>query len=350
MNPELARRIALSQARGVNISNVEALIERAGGFDRLIAAMPPQRRSVAEAEVTFIEKNGIDALYYECPDFPRRLLDCEDAPVMLYRLGRCDLNARHVVAIVGTRNATIYGHRFTADLVAGLAKRLDSLVIVSGLAYGIDVQAHRAALDNRVPTVGVVAHGLTTLYPADHRSVAARMVAEGGAIVTEYLSGAPIHRGNFLARNRIVAGLADVVVLVESDIKGGAMVTANIADGYNRDVCVAPGRVTDRYSAGPNALLVRRKASPIRDADDLIELMNWTPAAQASAPELPFVELSEEKMRIIEYLRSHPESTLDDLARDLGVPYPAMSARMMEMEMDDLVECTPGGTYMILRK
>lgn len=349
MNTELERRIAFSQSRGVNVATAERILERAGGLEAFSAQVAPALREKAAKEALFLESKNIDALFYTGSEYPRRLLECEDAPTMLYRLGHCDLNNRHVIAIVGTRNSTVYGNRVTADLVADLAEKLDRPLIVSGLAYGIDVNAHRAALNCGCPTVAVVAHGLTTIYPAEHRSVAASIVNAGGAIVTEYLSDAAIHRSNFLARNRIVAGLADVTIIVESDIKGGAMVTAGIADAYNRDVGAVPGRVTDRYSSGPNSLIARRKASIIRNADDLIELMNWDCrlAEPARAPELPFVELTEEKAAVINYLRQNPDATTDELVRGLGIPYPAMSARMMEMEMDGLVTMTPGGTFIV---
>ena len=273
--------------------------------------------------------------------------------MVLYRLGKCDLNAKHVVSVVGTRRATAYGLRFTADLIAGLASRLDGLIVVSGLAYGIDVAAHRAALQADVPTVAVVAHGLRTLYPADHRDVARRIIDSGGAIVTEYVSDASVHRGNFLARNRIVAGLADALVLVESDARGGAMVTASIASAYNRDVFALPGRVTDRYSRGANALIQANKAVMLRDADDLIDAMNWQTKPQpGSQGTLDFAhdtepELSPEMEVIVEYMRKNPTATINDIASGLAIPYRLLSARMTEMEMDDIVTALPGGIYQL---
>ena len=212
----LLRQIAFSQVKGLDLAGARQLAGLTGGVDaffdlptrRLWQLIGGQKEycsdtarahciDVAAAEMAFIGKNGIDALYYEDESYPRRLLECDDSPVVLYRLGKCGLNARHVVSVVGTRRATAYGLRFTADLIAGLASRLDGLIVVSGLAYGIDVAAHRAALQADVPTVAVVAHGLRTLYPADHRDVARRIIDSGGAIVTEYVSDASVHRGNF---------------------------------------------------------------------------------------------------------------------------------------------------------
>ena len=368
----LLRQIAFSQVKGLDLAGARQLAGLTGGVDaffdlptrRLWQLIGGQKEycsdtarahciDVAAAEMAFIGKNGIDALYYEDESYPRRLLECDDSPVVLDRLGKCGLNARHVVSVVGTRRATAYGLRFTADLIAGLASRLDGLIVVSGLAYGIDVAAHRAALQADVPTVAVVAHGLRTLYPADHRDVARRIIDSGGAIVTEYVSDASVHRGNFLARNRIVAGLADALVLVESDARGGAMVTASIASAYNRDVFALPGRVTDRYSRGANALIQANKAVMLRDADDLIDAMNWQTKPQpGSQGTLDFAhdtepELSPEMEVIVEYMRKNPTATINDIASGLAIPYRLLSARMTEMEMDDIVTALPGGIYQL---
>ncbi|MDE6334446.1 MAG: DNA-protecting protein DprA, partial [Muribaculaceae bacterium] len=239
-------------------------------------------------------------------------------------------------------------------LIAAPGQRIDGLVVVSGLAYGIDVAAHRAALEAGVPTVAVVAHGLRTLYPADHRDIARRILERGGAIVTEYTSDAPVHRGNFLARNRIVAGLADALVLVESDAKGGAMVTASIASAYNRDVFALPGRVTDRYSRGANALIQANKAAVVRNADDLIEAMNWQVKGQNESVQGTFdfesrkdMDLSPEMEAIVRHLRQNPASSINDMTSDLGIPYSRLSSRIMEMEMNDLITVLPGGTFLL---
>ncbi len=303
---------------------------------------------LAEREVEFVGKNSVCTSFFEDVAFPTRLAMCDDAPAMLYSLGSCNLNARHSVAIVGTRNATPYGSNITRHLVEDLSHALDSLIIVSGLAYGIDVQAHRAALQFGVPTVAVVAHGLQTIYPADHRDVASRMVRSGGAIVTEYLSSAPVHRGNFLARNRIVAGLCDALIVVESDNRGGALVTANLAGAYNREVCAVPGRATDRYSRGCNGLIATRRASMIRDAADLIDLMGWTPRPQEGEQgSFDFGELSPKFKVIVDHLRQHPDHTINDMAAALAIPFPTLSATIMEMELDDILVALPGGTFQL---
>ena len=209
----------------------------------------------AREEEVYINKYGIRPIYHTEPDYPERLRNCEDAPAMLYALGNPHSTARCVLAVVGTRHATAYGLDMTRALVSELAERVPGLMIVSGLAYGIDVTAHRAALSAEIPTVAVMAQGLNTVYPADHRDVARRIIHAGGGLVSENPTFATISRGSFLARNRIVAGLADAVLVVESDLRGGSMSTARLALAYNRDVGAVPGRATDTYSRGCNHLI-----------------------------------------------------------------------------------------------
>lgn len=365
----LSRKIAFSRIKGLKPETAAAILEKTGGVDgffdsstRLLwdkigsqkgFCTDNSRDALIEAgrkEAEFVESTHAHALFFEDEEYPHRLLECEDAPLMAYCLGNCDLNAKHIVSVVGTRRATAYGIRFARDLVCELAERLDSLIIVSGLAYGIDVAAHKAALECGIPTVAVVAHGLKTIYPADHRDVAARIIKNGGAILTEYISTDPVHRGNFLARNRIVAGLADCTIIVESEEKGGAMSTAATAAAYNREVMAVPGRATDRFSAGPNRLIHTNCASLIRNSDDLISLMNWQNEAKtAVAPTLDFIgpmeKLDGEQKKIVDYLRTKGNATADELTRELGIPYPRLSSMMMQLEMDDIVAALPGQAF-----
>lgn len=359
----LERRIAFSRIRGMNIKAAELLCEMCGGVDGFFELSGSELRQAvggdkdfcsdqaraklladAKAELQFIESKHLHVLWMDDDDYPRRLRMCDDAPVLLYAVGNCNFNADHVVAVVGTRNATSYGIKMAHDIIAQLQESVDSILIVSGLAYGIDVAAHRSALELSIPTAAVVAHGLNTLYPADHRNVAANMIKNQGAIVTEYVSTARIHRGNFLARNRIVAGMSDAVIVVESDIKGGALATARMAEDYGRDVFAVPGRATDRYSRGCNALIAKNTARIITSADDIIDYMGWTtkakPGTQAS---FDFAPLTPEMQNIINHLRRHPEHIASEIANSLGVPYPELSARLMEMELEDYITINPGG-------
>lgn len=298
----------------------------------------------ARKEAAFVEANGIKTALAHTDSYPMRLGECDDAPAMLFYMGDMDPKPGHTVAIVGTRHCTGYGLDFTTRLVSDLAEAVEGLVIISGLAYGIDIAAHRTALKAGVPTGAVLAHGLNTLYPADHRNDARNIIKEGGFLATEYTSGSAIHRGNFLARNRIVAGMADVTVVVESDTKGGAMTTARIAGAYNREVMAAPGRATDQYSRGCNDLIARREASIIRDADDLIELMNWPKrSVPGEQQELPF--LTPEQCSVIDFLTSHPNATVNDLCAQTGLPVQHLTAILFDLEMDDRIVSLPGGRY-----
>ena len=232
--------------------------------------------AMAKEEARYVADNGINVTYFTDPDFPARLTNAPDAPILLYSRGQCDLNRPKVVSIVGTRNATDYGRRFCETLVADLATMFKGeLLIVSGLAYGIDIAAHRAALHEGVPTAAVLAHGLNTLYPAMHRSTANEMISRGGALLTDYTSHDYISRANFLARNRIVAALADCTIVVESAEKGGSLITAGIAESYHRDVFALPGNIQNEYSKGCNRFIRENRAALITSAQDVATAMCW---------------------------------------------------------------------------
>lgn len=306
---------------------------------------------MAEEEVEFVADNGIDVTYFTDSNFPARLLNAPDAPILLYGKGRCDLNRSKVVSIVGTRNATPYGTRFCGDLIAELAACFgDELLIVSGLAYGIDIAAHRAALREGVATVAVLAHGLNTIYPAMHRSTANDMVKHGGALLSDYTSHDYISRANFLARNRIVAALADCTVVVESAEKGGAMVTANIASSYNRDVFALPGRSTDAYSAGCNRLISRNVASLITSGEDLMKAMQWETANQqpksGTQCEL-FPELSQEEQMVLDFIKGCGDDAVhvNKIYATLKVPMSQLLGILINLEFKGVVTPLPGNKY-----
>lgn len=299
----------------------------------------------ARRELDFIASNRITAAFYTSADYPRRLSECDDAPVVLYRLGRQVADSSHVVSVVGTRHSTAYGIDFTDHLVRDLASAFDDLLIVSGLAYGIDIAAHKAALREGVPTAAVLAHGLNTVYPADHRGYAAQIVRDGGFLATEYTTADRIHKGSFLARNRIIAGLCDALVVVESDLRGGAMSTARIASDYNREVLAVPGRVNDTYSRGCNQLIASSGAALIRDASDLIELLGWIPRpSEGTQKELP-IDISPIHSTVLEFIRHNPAATVNDMCASLEMPFSRLSSTLFEMEMADLIISMPGGRY-----
>lgn len=360
-----AMRIALSMAKGVVGSAGDQLLHRLGSprvffnasHSELIArcgrdfgifddAYRSDLLQRAEREAAFVSQSRIDALMRGDDAYPSRLMTCSDAPFMLYKLGRCDLNFKRTIGIVGTRHATYYGSDFAARLVADLARAIPGVAIISGLAYGIDICAHKAALEAGLPTVAVMAHGLNTIYPADHRSYAARIVKDGGALVTEYTSDSRLHRSNFLARNRIVAGMSDCLVVVESDLRGGSMSTARIASLYNRDVFALPGRINDVYSHGTNKLIANQTAQLITCADDILQAMGWEaePGAKDDQPTL-FPALSPELQQVYDYITANPNSTVNDLCVGLGLSYAVVTDRLFRLEFDDMIISIPGGRY-----
>ena len=365
----LCRRIAFAGYRNVSLANAQELELRDAGPEAFFgesAATLAGRTGLsreffddttreeallsARGEADFIRANGVRALYYTDDNYPQRLAECADAPAMLYALGAGDMNPRYSVGIVGTRHATAYGVDFASQLVKDLHRALpDGLLIVSGLAFGIDIAAHEAAMREGVPTGAVLAHGLNTIYPADHRTQAMRMVREGGFLLTEYPTSARTHRSNFLARNRIVAGMADALVVVESDMRGGAMATARLASAYSREVFAMPGRVSDPYSRGCNDLLVRGTARPIRDAGDLLEAMGWKKASRhtkeaSGQMELDF-ETDSDKLMLMRALRENPQTPAQELCAIVNMPYGILSAMLFELEMDNLANGTPGGFF-----
>lgn len=302
--------------------------------------------SLAWKELEFIEKHNIKLLYIGDEEYPERLRECYDAPVVLYMLGESDLNAEHFISVVGTRKATQYGANFCKSLVSDLGDMLcNELTVVSGLAYGIDALAHSACLDRRLPTVGVLAHGLNMIYPAAHRDLAHRIVKSGGCLLTEYASYKKALRPHFLERNRIVAGLSDVTIVVESDIKGGAMSTAQRSIEYDRDVMALPGKINDEMSRGCNHLIRKNKASMITCATDLIEQMNWFPKELNVIPRqrVIFPELSQEEKSIYDLLRlNNRDYTIDEIRHNLCIPMPKLQALLMELEFNGVIIRCPG--------
>lgn len=300
----------------------------------------------ARREADFIEASGITPVYFSDPCYPSRLTHCEDAPVMLYKLGDADMNPPLSLAVVGTRHATPYGLDFTERLVADLAEKLaEPVTIVSGLAFGIDIAAHRAALKCGLPTVAVLAHGLNTIYPAMHRSDAAAIVRSNGALLTEYASSAPVHKGNFVARNRIVAGLCDALIVVESAEKGGALITANLAVDYHRDVFALPGRTSDRYSRGCNRIIGASVAALVQSADDIIEAMGWHVRETAPVQRKLFPEVSPREQTILDVLAAGGDLSINRLSALVDINVGRLTGILIDMEMRGLIIKYPGGKY-----
>jgi len=301
----------------------------------------------AEKEVEYIEKNNIRTYFYLDNDYPFRLRQCDDSPVVFFFRGDCDLNAMKILSVVGTRNATSRGRELCDKIIGGLAAGHPDMIIVSGLAYGIDIAAHKAALAHKLQTIGVLAHGLKTIYPSIHTSTAKQILSQGG-LLSDFVSDALPERNNFLKRNRIIAGLSDATLVVESGIKGGALITADIANSYNRDVFAVPGRPDDQWSAGCNSLIRNNKASLTECSDDVEYFLKWKP--EKSKPPVQktlFAELDDNEKLIYELISKDGELTIDSICRTLDIPVYKLSSILLQMEFKDLVKCYPGNVYRI---
>ena len=304
----------------------------------------------AEQELAFADKHGIACLTLCDERYPTRLRECEDAPLFLFYSGTGNLNSLRVVSMVGTRRATDYGRQWCEDFVRDLSARCPDLLVVSGLAYGIDIASHRAALAHGVPTVAVLAHGLDRIYPALHRKTATDMLAQGG-LLTEFLTGTEPERYNFLSRNRIVAGMADAIIVVESGRKGGSLITATLAEGYHRDCFAVPGRATDEHSAGCNRLIRDNKAALVQNAEDFVQAMNWSTAQMTSTPVQRnlFQELTDEESRIVQLLgRQGDQDVNNTLVVASGIPFSRLSALLFEMELKGIIKAQTGNVYHLL--
>lgn len=303
----------------------------------------------ADVEIQFCERHNVRALPYSAPDYPARLRECPDPPLVLFYCGTANLNAQHVIAVVGTRHISNYGKDVCQKFSAELHTLLPDCLLVSGLAYGVDIHSQRGYLEAGGETVGVLAHGLDRIYPPAHRTTAKQMVAQGG-LLTEYVTTTVPDKGNFVRRNRIIAGVSDAVVVVESAARGGALITARLARDYDREVFAFPGRVGDQYSEGCNALIRDNCAALITSAADLAQALNWAVKEKAAQPvqrEL-FPELSDEQRRICAHLQGTEGVALNRLAIDLNIPVQQLTASLFDLEMSGVVRLLPGGRYRLV--
>jgi DNA processing protein len=299
----------------------------------------------AEAELEFIRKYTINVDFYTDKNYPRRLKPCPDAPIILYKKGNLNLDEQRVISIVGTRNATEYGKGICDQLIQAFAERKYNVLVVSGLAYGIDIHAHKTALKYNIPTAGVVGHGLDKIYPSLHAETARKMVEIGG-LVTDFSSRTKIEPPNFIRRNRIIAGLADATIVVESAEKGGALITAEIASSYNRDVFAFPGRVDEPYSRGCNQLIRVNGANLIQGIDDLEYFMGWETSEKGIAVQsVLFADLNTEEEQIVELLKTEGELFIDQISSTMKLPGSKISSLLLNMEFKNILVALPGKMY-----
>ena len=324
--------------------------------DRLATLLTDWNEALARAdqEMAFIDQHHIQVLTLNHEDYPQRLAECDDAPIVLFSKGTADLNQQHIISIVGTRHCTVYGQDLVRRFLSGLRELIPQVLVVSGLAYGVDICAHRQALEQGYETVGVLAHGLDDLYPPRHRETAQKMLTQGG-LLTEYMSETRADKLNFVKRNRIVAGLADATIIVESATKGGSLITAAIAQDYNRSVFAFPGAVGAPYSEGCNRLIRDNGAALITSASDFVEAMGWQTETQVQqAKEVGiqrtlFPNLSDEEQRVVRQLEQSGDLHLNQLAVMTGIPMGKLTAMLFSLEMKGVVRPLAGGTYHLLK-
>jgi DNA processing protein len=301
----------------------------------------------AGKEVEFVRKYGISTSFFTEQGYPERLKHCIDSPVLIFTLGNADLNHAKIVSVVGTRRATEYGKEICRKLIGGLSEQ--NILVVSGLAYGIDTCAHKAALDEGLQTTGVLAHGLDRVYPPLNKSLAQKMIGHGG-LVTEFISETNPDRENFPKRNRVIAGLADATVVIEAGAKGGALITADIANSYNRDVFAVPGRIGDPVSEGCNNLIKTNRAALVQSAADICYIMGWDnqKAKQPPAQRSLFINLEPDQETVIAILNENGDCSLDKICLTSGLQTSKAVSALLSLEFEGLIKCLPGKIYRLI--
>lgn len=363
MQKELLYQIALTLVPNIGDVRAKALINHFGNAEAVFNASKKDFQAIeglgskavssilnfkdfsrAEEEIEFIKKYKITPLFLTDKNYPQRLLNCYDSPPLLYYKGNADLNSSRIIAIVGTRNNNEYGKRVCEKLVEDLMN--EDVLVVSGLAFGIDSIAHKAAVKNNIKTVGVLAHGLDRVYPTQNATLAKQMISDGG-LLTEFKSNTIPDKQNFPGRNRIVAGISDAIIVVESGVKGGSLITAELANGYNKDVFAFPGRADDTRSEGCNYLIKNNKAALITSANDLLEIMGWK-KSQKSSPKKQrelFIELSANEKVIVDILQTDEQVQIDDLYFKSKLSSSEIAQALLMLEMQGVVSSLPGKIY-----
>lgn len=298
----------------------------------------------SEEEIKFIEKYKITPLFITDKNYPQRLLNCYDNPILLFYRGNASLNTSKIIALVGTRNNSDYGKMVCEKMIEDLTDQ--NILVVSGLAFGIDTIAHRSALKNDLETVAVLAHGLDKIYPSQNKSLAKQMIEQGG-LLTEFISHTNPDKQNFPRRNRIVAGMSDAIVVIETGAKGGSLITAELANGYNKDVFAIPGRTNDIKSEGCNYLIKNNKAALITNADDLLENMGWKEQKKSSVKKQRelFIELTTDERVIVDILQQTESIQIDELYFKSGLSSSAIASALLTLEMQGVVAALPGKIY-----
>lgn len=363
MNNDLLYQVALTLVPNIGDVHAKALISIYGTAEAIFKAKRKELDAIegigtvraksikdftdfssSEEEIKFIEKYKITPLFITDESYPKRLLNCYDSPVLLYYRGNADLNTSKVISVVGTRNNSDYGKKVCEKYIEDL--HAENILVVSGLAFGIDTIAHKAALKNNLQTIAVLAHGLDRIYPQQNKSLA-KQITEQGGLLTDFIRNTTPDKQNFPKRNRIVAGICDAVIVIESGKKGGSLITAELGNGYNKDVFAIPGRVNDSKSEGCNYLIKNNKAALINSADDFLEMMNWKPAPKPSAKKQRelFIELSPDEKIVVDILQQQDNIQIDELYFKSGLSSSAVATALLMLEMQGVLISLPGKVY-----
>lgn len=375
MNEETIYCLALSHIKGLSCRNIQMLYESVGNATDVLTHIDdlkdkcenirPKALGIlsdgvgealefAKREAEFCECKGIQVLCLNDDAYPSRVRECDEAPLVLFYCGTANLNAQHMVSMVGTRKLSEYGRDLCRMITREMSQQLSDVVIVSGLAYGIDIECHRGALETGMQTVGVLAHGLDRIYPDSHRKDAVRMVEQGG-LLTEYPINTTPEKGNFVRRNRIVASMCDACIVVESPDHGGSLITASLAFDYNREVFACPGRLTDKNSKGCNGLIANQSARIFSSVEDFLEKMDWKSheavekALEKGIQRELFPELTPEQQAIVDVLADSEGKVADEICRQLNRRVQDVSSELFELEMQGIVRLLPGGVYRLIR-
>jgi DNA processing protein len=365
-NPDLIYIIALSMVPGIGSITARKLINSLGSAEAVFHEKKAVLRKIpgigefiagrinannllnkSEVEIRYIAKNNIKPIYFREKEYPERLNQCPDGPIVIYIKGDMDLNAGRFISIVGTRTPTSYGIKMTNRLIEEFRQRNYHPVIVSGLAYGIDICAHKAALNNHLKTIAVLGHGMKYLYPVVHSSISHK-IEKQGALLTDFPNYEKPERNNFIKRNRIIAGLSDITIIIESGIKGGALITADLADSYHRDVFAVPGKVGDIYSSGTNQLIKKNIASLAESCEDIEYMMGWGVKEQSAVIQAElFRELATEEQLLLNLIMKEGKMEFDLLCILSGMPVNRVSEHLLKLEFDGFIEVAPGNMYTV---
>lgn len=359
---ELFYLLALLKVDGVGDIMAKKLITHCGNAEAIFKTKPTQIAAIdgvgsvllknlqdktvfekANQELEFINSNQINVSYFQAEEYPDRLKHCIDSPVLIFSAGKINLKNKKVISIVGTRQITSYGSEICRKVIEDLAP-LDP-VIVSGFAYGVDIVAHQLAMDHNLQTVGVLAHGLNQIYPKSHKKYMAKM-EENGGFITEFWSSSNPDKEKFVRRNRIVAGISEATIVIESADKGGSLITANLANDYNRDVFAVPGRITDKYSQGCNNLIKTQKANVLTSAADLVYMLNWDIESKVKTVQKQlFVQLEPDEQIVYDFLLKNGKELLDVIALECNFPIYKISGILLNMELKGIVRPLPGKLF-----